>query len=161
MRSSNNLENKISSDTLKSSASMYESSGSQIFRNTTRIQLRPGTFDKSRFVKIERDAPVIKIRVLRKDFSKQFCLIRWRRQHQPDVEERIFNGFNFVENSISNSPKVLRAKFPERGDRLVCFNSICRFKNPFAMITSLHEISFRLRRFIGWCKQKKGNFHEL
>ena len=161
MRSSNNLENKISSDTLKSSASMYESSGSQIFRNTTRIQLRPGTFDKSRFVKIERDAPVIKIRVLRKDFSKQFCLIRWRRQHQPAVEERIFNGFNFVENSISNSPKVLRAKFLERGDRLVCFNSICRFKNPFAMITSLHEISFRLRRFIGWCKQKKGNFHEL
>ena len=32
---------------LKSSASMYESSGSQFFRTTTRIQSRPDTFDGS------------------------------------------------------------------------------------------------------------------
>ena len=28
---------------------MYESSGSPFFRTTTEIQLRPGTFDESRF----------------------------------------------------------------------------------------------------------------
>ena len=34
---------------LKSSASMYESSGSQFFRTTTGIQSGPDTFDESRF----------------------------------------------------------------------------------------------------------------
>ena len=35
---------------MKSSASMYESSGSQFFRTTTGIQSGPGIFDESRFV---------------------------------------------------------------------------------------------------------------
>ena len=35
---------------LKSSASMYESSGSQFFRTTTGVQLRPDAFDESRFI---------------------------------------------------------------------------------------------------------------
>ena len=35
---------------LKSSASLYESSGSQLFRTTTGIQSGPDTFDESRFV---------------------------------------------------------------------------------------------------------------
>ena len=34
---------------LKSSASMYESSGSQFFRTTTGIQWGPDAFDESRF----------------------------------------------------------------------------------------------------------------
>ena len=34
---------------LKSSASMYESSGAQFFRNTTEIQPGPHAFDESRF----------------------------------------------------------------------------------------------------------------
>ena len=34
---------------LKSSASMYESSGSQFFRTNTGIQSGPDTFDESRF----------------------------------------------------------------------------------------------------------------
>ena len=50
MRPSNILENKSLSDTLKSLASMYESSGSQFFRTTTRIQSGPHAFDESRFV---------------------------------------------------------------------------------------------------------------
>ena len=50
MRPSNNLENKTLSDTMKSLASMYESSGSQFFRNTTGIQSGPDSFDESRFV---------------------------------------------------------------------------------------------------------------
>ena len=35
---------------LKSSADVYESSGSQFLKTTTRIQSGPDTFDKSRFI---------------------------------------------------------------------------------------------------------------
>ena len=49
MRPSNNLENETLSDTLKSLASMYESSGSQFFRTTTGMQSGPDAFNESRF----------------------------------------------------------------------------------------------------------------
>ena len=38
------------SEILKSSASIHESSGSQLFKTTTGIQLRPVVFDESRFI---------------------------------------------------------------------------------------------------------------
>ena len=50
--------------------------------------------------------------------------------------------FTFVENTISNSPKDLKAKFLG-SDGIFCFISICKFgsfKNHFAMITSLLEL---------------------
>ena len=50
MRPSKNLENNSFRHILKSSASMYESSGSLFFRATTGIQSGPDTFDESRFV---------------------------------------------------------------------------------------------------------------
>ena len=50
MRPSNSLENKILSDTMKSSASIWRSPDSQFFRTTTGIQWRPDAFDKSRLV---------------------------------------------------------------------------------------------------------------
>ena len=50
MRPSNNLENKILSDTLKISTSINKSSGSQFFRTTTGIKSGPDAFDESRFV---------------------------------------------------------------------------------------------------------------
>ena len=43
------LENKTPSDTLKSTASMYESSDSQFFRTTTGISSGPHALDDSRF----------------------------------------------------------------------------------------------------------------
>ena len=46
----NILENKTLSDTFKRSVGMYESSGSQFFRTTNRIQSGPDAFDESRFV---------------------------------------------------------------------------------------------------------------
>ena len=58
---------------------------------------------------------------------------------------------------ISNSPKVLRARFLG-SDGLFCFSSICKFdsfKNPFATITSLSELYFRFRRFILLVRTKK------
>ena len=58
--------------------------------------------------------------------------------------------FTFVENTINNSPKDLRAKFLG-SVILFCFISMCKFdslKNPFAASTSLPKLSFRFRRFI-------------
>ena len=46
MRGSNNLENKIPLDILKSSADMYENSGSNFFRITTGMQLGLNAPDK-------------------------------------------------------------------------------------------------------------------
>ena len=57
----------------------------------------------------------------------------------------MYSRFTFVENTISNSPKVPRAKFLG-SDELFCFSNICKFgsfKNPFAMIISLSELYFR------------------
>ena len=65
--------------------------------------------------------------------------------------------FIFVENTISNSPKVMRAKFLG-SNRLFCFISICKFgsfKNPFATITSLSELCFSIRRIILLVHMKK------
>ena len=93
---------------------------------------------------------VIKIRFLGKVLSKQFCFIRCRRQHLWSIEYRRSSRFTFDENTISNLPKVPRAKFlGSKG--LFCFISICKlgsFKNPLATITSVSELYLRIRRFI-------------
>ena len=68
-----------------------------------------------------------------------------------------YSRFTYVENTISNSPKVTRAKFLG-SNGLFCFISICKFgsfKNPFATITSLSELYFRIRRFIFLVQMKK------
>ena len=98
-----------------------------------------------------------KIRVPRKVFSKQFSCIRYRRQHLWAVEKKRYSRFTFAENIISNLPKVTWAKFLGSNE-LFCFISICkfdRFKNPFATITSLSELYFRIRRFILLVQMKK------
>ena len=52
MRPYNNLKKQDSlRHILKSSASMHEGSGSQLFKTTTGIQSGPDTFDESRFVR--------------------------------------------------------------------------------------------------------------
>ena len=69
----------------------------------------------------------------------------------------MYSRFTLIENTISNSPKVTRAKFLG-SNWLFCFISICkfgRFKNSFAMITSLSEVYFRIRRFILLVQMKK------
>ena len=76
---------------------------------------------------------------------------------------RRYSRFTFVENTISNSPNVQRAKFLG-SDRLFCLSSICKFgsfKNPFAMITSLSELYFRFRTFILLVQTKKSDLYEL
>ena len=49
MKPSNNLGSKTVPDTMKCSASICESSGSQFFRTTTGIQSGPDAFDELRF----------------------------------------------------------------------------------------------------------------
>ena len=73
------------------------------------------------------------------------------------VECRRYSRFTFVQYTIVNLPKVLRAKFLG-SDELFCFISMCKFgsfKNPFAMITSLPKLYFRFRRFILLAQTKK------
>ena len=68
-----------------------------------------------------------------------------------------YSRFTFVENIISNSPKVSRAKFLG-SDRLFCFGTICKYgsiRNPFVMIASLSEICLRFRRFFLLVQMKK------
>ena len=63
------------------------------------------------------------------------------------------NRFTFVENTVSNLPKVPRTKFL-RSDGLFCFSSTCKpssFKNPFAIITSLSELYY-----VGNCLKREG-----
>ena len=74
-----------------------------------------------------------------------------------------YSRFTFAEDTISNSPKVSRAKFL-RSNGIFCFISIWKFgsfKNSFATITSLSELYFRIRRFILLVQTKKGDFCEL
>ena len=73
------------------------------------------------------------------------------------IEWTSYVRFTYVENTIDNMPKVPRTKFLE-SDGLFSFISICKFgcfKNPFATITSLFELYFRLRRFILLVQTKK------
>ena len=69
-----------------------------------------------------------------------------------------YSRFTFVENTISNSPEITRAKFLGNNG-LFCFTSICQFggfKNLFAMITSLSELYLFL-----FGTNEKSDFYEL
>ena len=80
-----------------------------------------------------------------------------KRQHLWAIDSRRYSRFTFVENAISNLPKVTRAMFLG-SNILFCFISIWEFgnsKNPFAMITSLSELHSRIRRFILLVQRKK------
>ena len=71
--------------------------------------------------------------------------------------EEVYIRFTLVENTFSNSPKSLRVKFLG-SDGLFCFISIFKFrsfKSTFAMVTSLCELYFRIRRYILLVQMKK------
>ena len=101
--------------------------------------------------KIGKEIPVsLRLELLEKFSANRFTLSDTHWQHLQSVEQRRYSRFTFVENTISNSPNVPRAKFLG-SDGLFCFSSTCKFdsfKNPFAMITSLPEPYFGFTRFI-------------
>ena len=81
------------------------------------------------------------------------------------VKWKTYSRFIFVQNTISNSPEVSRAKFLESNFVLFLHNFFfffffarCKFgsfKNPFETITSLSELYFRTRGFIFLVQTKK------
>ena len=75
---------------------------------------------------------------------------------------RRYSTFTFVENTTSNSLKVLSDKFLG-SDTFFCFISLCKFgsfKNPFTVITNLSELYFRIKRFIPLV-QTKSDFYKI
>ena len=156
MKPSNNLENKTPSDILKSSASTFESSGSQSLRSTTGTQSRPDAFDESRFIMTfltilgvaetlcsfrlvleERTGKEIP-KSSGLEFFKMF-LANNVVLSDAKIEWKRYNRFTFVENTISNLPKILRAKFLGRDGRFgfISMYKFGSFKHLFATITSL------------------------
>ena len=158
---------------------MEESSGSQFFRTTSGIKAGPDAFDKSRLImtflnilgvtevfcsfklvleqKTRKEIPESSRLEFLEKFSTNNCALS-------DAEDNTFgpprySRFTFVENTISNFQKVLRANFlGSKG--LLCFISICKFgsfKKPFAMMAlgCLSEIYFRITRFIILVQTKK------
>ena len=93
---------------------------------------------------------VIKIRILRKVFIKEFCFIRCIKQHIRAINQKRYNRFIFLENINSNSPKVMWATFlwSDRVFRFIRIRMFSSFKNPFASKTRLSELHSRCRRFI-------------
>ena len=141
---------------------MYESSGSQFFRTTTGIQSGPDAFDKSRFImtfltilgvteilcnfrlvlegKTGKEIPESsRLEFLEKFLANNFPLSDAEYNNSELLNIEGISRFIPVENTISNSPKVLRAKFLG-SNGLFCFSRICKFgslQSPFATITSL------------------------
>ena len=77
-------------------------------------------------------------------------------------EWRKYSRFTFVEKTISNSPKIPRAKFLG-SDRLFCFISICKVgssKNPSALFTSLSELSFKIQKIYSVGTNEKSDFYK-
>ena len=132
MRPSNNLENKIPSDTywrvqlVCKTVQAHSSLEPPLVLHIMQFQI------SSRRENRYRDIPKSSGLEFLEVFSKQFCFIKCRRQH-------------------------LRATFWIAkflgSDCFFCFNSICKFsifKTPFAIITSLSKIYFRLEDFCCW-----------
>ena len=131
---------------LKSSASMYESSGSQFFRTTTGIQSGPDAFDGSRlamtFLTLLSVMEIIcSFRLVldgktgeeipRSSRSELLDKFLGNNFHLSDAENNIpscwaeqVEQIYLAENSISRLPQVSKVKFLG-SDELFCFCSIC------------------------------------
>ena len=148
---------------------MCESSGSQFFRTTTGIQSGPDAFDESRFVmtfliilgviKILCSFKLVlqentgkqipessRLEFLEKVLANNFALSDAEDNNSSLLNRGgIYSRFTFVENTISNSPKVLRAKF-------------LGVMDSFVLITSLSELYFRFRFILLVQMKKKKRF---
>ena len=165
---------------LQSSASMYQSSGSQVFRTTTGIRSGPDAFDESRFVVTFLIIPGV---------MEILCSFRLVVEGKTGKEMPESSRLEFLEKFLANNFALSDAEANTSGklnkgrtaDLLLltillaihqksrepcfwevmmdsCFISICKFgsfKNPFAMITSLSKLSFRFRIFILLVQPKK------
>ena len=166
--------------TLKSSASMLESSGSQFFRTTPGIQSGPDAFDESRFIttlltilgvreilcsfrlvlegKTGKEIPESS----RLEFFEKFSANNLPLSDAEDNTSRPLNRGGLADLPLLRTLLAIRRKsretsFWEVMDAFV-LSAICKFgsfKNPFATITNLSELYFRFRRFILLIQTKK------
>ena len=102
---------------IKVGCNLFNKLGS--YMNIMQLQISPR---KNR----HRNTWVIRMRVLRKVYCKQFCFMRSRGQHFRSLKYGKFSRFNIVENTIRNSPKLTGAKFLG-SDKLCCFNLVTGF----------------------------------
>ena len=135
MRSSKKSETKFF-QIVKSSASIYESSGSQPFRTTTEIQSGPDDFEESGWVmsltyigviailssirrvipegKAGKEIPAsARLEFLKKISMKHYSFVRCRRQHFSAIQSKKDSRFTLDGNTISNSSKFAGVKFLE------------------------------------------------
>ena len=145
------------------------------------MQSGPGVFDESRFVmtflsilgltkilcsfrlvpegKTGKDIWLEFLeRVLRKDFSKQFCFIRCRSWHLWAIEQRKYIAELPLLRTLSTiCQKSCKQSFWEVMDSfvLLAYAGFGSFKNPFVTITCLSKLYFRFRRFILLLHTKK------
>ena len=121
---------------------MYESSSLQFFRTTTGIQSGENNFDESRFVitfltilgvmEILCDFRLVLDRKTGKEipgssrleFLEKFLAYIFALSDTENIAEN--SRFTSAENTISNLPKVLKAKFLGK-DEHFCFSTICKF----------------------------------
>ena len=151
---------------------MYESSGSKFFKTITGIQSGPDASDESRFVmtfltilgvpeilcsfrlvlegKIGKEIP----KSSRLDLLEKFLANNFALSDAEDNTSRLLNRQGIADLPLLRTLLAICQKSHEPcfwKVILFCFSSICRFgsfRNPFTMITSLSERSFRFRRFI-------------
>ena len=97
---------------------------------------------------------IIKIRVLRKVISKQFCFIRCRRQHLRVAKKSWYSRFTFLKNTISNFQKVTRVKFVE-SDRLLLYEHLQISRILFQWLLACLNFTLDGEDLSCWYKQKK------
>ena len=159
---------------IKSSASMYENSGSQFFRTTTQIQSRPDAFDESRFVmtfliivgvteilcslvlegKMHNQIPESsRLEFLENFKTNNFALSD---NTSGQLNRGDIAGLPLLRTLWATHQKSQEPNFWEVIDSFVSL--ICKFdsfKNYFPTITTLSELYFRFRRFILLVHMKK------
>ena len=99
---------------------------------------------------------VIKVRVLRKIFGKQICCIRCKRTPRV-IKSRRCSRFTFFENTISNSPKVTRARFlgDDRHFFFISISKFSSFKYPHVSILTWLNFTVDSKDLFCSCKWKK------
>lgn len=94
---------------------------------------------------------MVKIKVLRKDFSNQLCLIKCKRQHLKNIKWRRNNRFTSIESAICNLPKLPERSLQMVMDCLVRASSIYPRENsktfrriPRSILTKFQNLRFTI-----------------
>ena len=96
--------------------------------------------------KKQRTNSIIKIRVFGKDFNRQRCLIKCRKEQFRTIELRRISRFTVLEETIWNSPNFIRTflgKFLGH-NRLLCFiiiHEFSHFRNSLTTVASLPQFT--------------------